>query len=159
MLVPRRFTSSLVAPERMATAKALTASCVTSCSMAKSSTVSRKQRLSSSNGATTTTPSDRTRLWAIDRPHHKHSGRSCIPWIRSRRCNKLSIPPVQKSLQARRNFQPLIANPIPVSMFPSDLVCAPSGTIIGCTSGVRCHHEQNCFKCPGSAEYEDPKHR
>ena len=47
-----------------------------SCSTAKSSTASRKHRSSSSNGASTTTRSDRTQPSDIDHPRHKRSTRS-----------------------------------------------------------------------------------
>ena len=60
-----------------------------SCSTAKSSTASRKHRLSSSNGASTTTRSDRTQPSDIDHPRHKRSTRSCHRWIRSERLCQL----------------------------------------------------------------------
>ena len=73
-----------------------------SCSTAKSSTASRKHRSSSSNGASTTTRSDRTQPSDIDHPRHKRSTRSCHRWIRSNICNNLPMTLVQKSRQASR---------------------------------------------------------
>ena len=71
-----------------------------SCSTAKSSTASRKHRSSSSNGAGTTTRSDRAQPSDIDHPRHKRSTRSCHRWIRSNICNNLPTTLVQKNRQA-----------------------------------------------------------
>jgi putative transposase len=56
-----------------------TESCGTNCLMARSSTVSRKPRSSSSNGASTTTRSGRTRRWDTDRLRHRLPARSRHP--------------------------------------------------------------------------------
>jgi len=79
-----------------------------SCSTAKSSTASRKHRSSSSNGASTTTRSDRTQPSDIDHPRHKRSTRSCHRWIRRSKCNNLPISLVQKSRQANAGLHPTI---------------------------------------------------
>ena len=65
--VRRQRLSSQARLGRTATARASTPGCATSCSTTRSSTASRKPGSSSKAGASTTTPSVRTRLWDIDR--------------------------------------------------------------------------------------------
>lgn len=59
------------------------------CSMARSSTASRRPGPSSNSGASTTTPSARAQPSAIDRLRRKHSSLSHHHWIRMRKCNSV----------------------------------------------------------------------
>ena len=90
ILEPRRSTSNRAAPGKTAIAKASTASCGTSCSMAKSSAASRKLRSSSSNGVTTTTPSDPTHRWDIGHLLHRLLCPRHPIWMERQPCSSLT---------------------------------------------------------------------
>jgi hypothetical protein len=88
---------------RMDTANRPTASCETSCSMARSSTAIRKPRRSSRNGASTTTLGDPIRRSVTDLPHYSPSRRHHQPSTGHQSCNNLSLRLVQNIGQASRN--------------------------------------------------------
>ncbi len=86
----------------MDTASRSTASCETSCSMARSSTALRKPKRSSRNGVSTTTPGDPIRRSVTDLRHHSPSRRHHQPSTGRRSCNNLSLRLVQNIGQATR---------------------------------------------------------
>ena len=85
---------------RMATVSPSMASFGTNCSTEKSSTASRRQRWSLNNGATTTTPNNRTPPSVTDHRHPSQSRPNPSPSTRRQTCNSLSLRLVQNIRQA-----------------------------------------------------------
>jgi len=89
--VPRPPTSSEAAPGRTATSRALTLACATSCSTAKSSTLSARPKSSSRAGGGTTTRSGRTHRSDTSRQHRRYLSLTS-PRGRLRYANRLRRP-------------------------------------------------------------------